>query len=137
MVEQPTPTRLLRISAAVIDALALALALIAPATIVSYAAAWAGGSIKLVSNVWWAAFLILCLGLLARDGFRGRSPGKRLFGLRLTTKSGEKCSLGRSFLRNLPLIVPGWNVIEVVMILTLRPARRTGDLLAGTAVVEE
>lgn len=137
MTEQPTPTRLLRVAAALMDALALALLLIAPATIISYAAAWFGGSIKAVSNVWWGAFLVLCIGILIRDGLGGRSPGKRLFGMRLTTQDGRRCSIARSAVRNFPLIIPGWNVIEVVMVLALRPPRRTGDLLARTSVTEE
>lgn len=137
MAEQPAPTRLLRVAAALVDALALALLLIAPATIISYAAAWFGGSIKAVSTVWWGAFLILCVGILIRDGLGGRSPGKRLFGLRLTTRDGRRCSIVRSVLRNFPLVIPGWNLLEVVMVLVLRPPRRTGDLVARTSVTEE
>lgn len=137
MTEQPTPTRLLRVAAAVIDALTIALLLIIPATLISYGAVWAGASIKLVSNVWWAAFGILCVGILIRDGRAGRSPGKRLFGLRLDTRDGKPCSFGRSALRNLPLVIPVWNLIEVAMVLLLKPPRRTGDLLAGTSVTEE
>ena len=136
MKEQPAPTTLLRVAACVADALVIALVLMVPATVVSYAAAWFGGSTKAVANVWWGAFAILCFGILLRDGLGGRSPGKKLFGLRLTTASGEPCGYGRSMLRNLPLILPGWNLIEILMILFTRPPRRTGDLIAKTSVSE-
>lgn len=137
MKEQSPPTRLLRVAACVTDALVIALVLMVPATVISYSAAWFGGSTKAVANVWWGAFAILCLGVLLRDGMSGRSPGKKLFGLRLATATGEPCGYGRSALRNLPLLVPGWNLLEIVMVLFTRPPRRTGDLLAKTSVSEE
>ena len=137
MTEQNPPTTLLRIAAFVIDALGLSLLLVLPATVISYGSAWLGTSTRGVNYVWWGAFLILCIGILLRDGIGGRSPGKKLFGLRLQTATGERCGYGRSALRNLPLIIPGWNMLEVVMVLFTRRSRRTGDLIAKTSVGEE
>ena len=53
--------------------------------------AWIGGSAKAIQIVWWVALGILVIGILIRDGYHGRSPGKRLLGLRLVTPRGEGC----------------------------------------------
>jgi uncharacterized RDD family membrane protein YckC len=128
-------TTLLRIAAFLVDALSISILLVLPASIVSYAMAWIGGSVKAIQIVWWAALAILLLGLLIRDGFKGRSIGKQMLGLRLLTPKGEGCSYPRSLLRNAPLVIPGWNLLEVVLVAFGRP--RTGDRLAKTTVAEE
>ena len=79
-----------------------------------------------------AALAVLVSGL---EFDRGRSIGKQLLGLRLMTPRGEECSYARSFVRNFPLIVPLWNLIELGFILAGRP--RTGDRIARTTVTEE
>lgn len=128
---------LLRLAAFVVDALVLSLLLIVPASLVSYGVAWVGASLKAITLVWWGALLILFIALLLRDGYRGRSMGKRLFGLKIEIAGGGKCGYGRSVVRNLPLIVPGWNLVEVWFVLFSRSRRRTGDRMARTSVVEE
>jgi len=75
------------------------------------------------------------LAMLFRDGFRRRSIGKQLLGLRLLTPHGEGCGYIRSFIRNVPLVVPGWNLVEVVLVLLGKA--RTGDRIAKTTVREE
>lgn len=127
-------TRLLRIAAFLVDALSISLILMLPAAAVSYGMTWTG-SPKFIQLVWWVALAILMLAMLFRDGFRGRSVGKYVLGLRLVTPKGEQCGWGRSFVRNFPLVVPGWNLIEVVLVLLGRP--RTGDRIAKTQVTEE
>ena len=127
-------TKLLRIAAFLVDALTIAIILILPASIASYALTWAS-SPKGIQLVWWGALAILMIAMLFRDGYRGRSIGKQLLGLRLLTPRGEGCGYGRSLLRNLPLILPPWNVIEVVLVVAGRP--RTGDRIARTHVTEE
>ena len=129
-------TTLLRIAAFLVDALSIAIILIAPASVASYVLAWVGsGSIKAIQIVWWAALAILMLCLLIRDGYHGRSPGKRLLGLRLVTPRGEGCGYLRSLIRNLPLLIPVLNLVEGVMVVMGK--RRTGDRLAKTTVTEE
>lgn len=128
-------TILLRIAAFLVDALSISIVLILPASVVSYALAWIGGSVKAIQIVWWAALAILMFGMLIRDGIRGRSFGKHLLGLRLLTPKGEGCGFFRSLARNFPLIIPLWNVVEVVLVVMGRP--RTGDRLARTTVTEE
>lgn len=128
-------TTLLRIAAFLVDALTLSIVLVLPASIVSYTLAWVGGSVKAISIVWFVALAILVIGMLIRDGVRGRSLGKHMLGLRLMTPRGEGCGYLRSIVRNVPLIVPVWNVVEVVLVVAGRP--RTGDQIARTIVTEE
>ncbi|HEY0160970.1 MAG TPA: RDD family protein [Thermoanaerobaculia bacterium] len=127
-------TKLLRIAAFLVDALSIAITLVLPASIVSYAMTWSS-SPRGIQLVWWAALAILMLAMLLRDGFRRRSIGKQLLGLRVLTPKGEGCGYFRSLLRNAPLVIPGWNVLEVVLVLAGRS--RTGDRLAKTTVTEE
>lgn len=128
-------TTLLRIAAFLVDTLTMAVVLILPTSLISYAMAFIGGSVKVIQIVWWVALTVLVVSILVRDGIRGRSVGKQLLGLRLTTRRGGRCGYLRSFVRNFPLIVPGWNVLEVAFVLAGR--RRTGDRIAGTLVTEE
>src|SRR5713226_2814217 len=118
---QSTQTTLLRIAAFLVDALTTALVLVLPASLASYATAWIGGSVKAIQIVWYVALGILMTGMLIRDGYHGRSPGKRLLGLRLLTPRGEGCGYGRSIVRNLPLLIPPWNLVEVVLVLSGKP----------------
>src|ERR1044072_9380613 len=118
-------TTLLRIAAFLVDALSISILLILPSSVISYSMAWFGGSVKAIALVWFAALGVLVLAMLLRDGYRGRSIGKRLLGLRLVTPRGEGCGWGRSVVRNLPLIIPGWNLIEAGLVLAGRAG--TGD----------
>lgn len=127
-------TRLLRIAAFLVDALTISLILILPGAAISYGMTWTG-SPRWIQLVWWVVLGVLMLAMLFRDGYRGRSLGKQLLGLRLLTPKGEHCGWGRSFVRNFPLVVPGWNLIEIVLVLLGRP--RTGDRIARTSVTEE
>ena len=79
-----------------------------------------------------AVFLLLFLG---RDT-GGGSPGKRLLGLRIVRVDGARVSLTTSLVRNLPLLVPVWNLVEAASVLRRRDGRRPGDRAARTAVVE-
>ena len=128
-------TTLLRVAAFLVDALSLSIILVLPASLISYTLAWVGGSVKGIAVVWFVAVAILILGILLRDGYHGRSVGKRVLGLRLMTPRGEGCGYARSVIRNFPLIVPIWNLVEVGFVLAGRP--RTGDRIARTSVTEE
>ena len=127
-------TKLLRIAAFLVDALSVAILLILPASLISYGMTWTTTP-KGIQLVWWAALGIFVLAMLFRDGFRSRSIGKQLLGLRLLTPRGEGCGYGRSLVRNLPLVIPAWNLLEVILVLAGKP--RTGDRLARTSVTEE
>jgi len=82
-----------------------------------------------------AAQAVAMFLFLLRDA-DGGSLGKRLFGLRLVRRGGAAAGPLQSLLRNLTLLVPGWNLIELVSLIRRRDGRRPGDRLAGTALVE-
>ena len=127
-------TKLLRIAAFLVDALTISIILILPASAVSYGMTWTT-SPKGIQLVWWAALAVLMIALLFRDGFRGRSIGKQLLGLRLVTPRGDGCGYFRSLVRNVPLVIPGWNLLELLLVLAGKA--RTGDRIARTNVTEE
>jgi uncharacterized RDD family membrane protein YckC len=128
-------TTLLRLTAFLVDSLSLAVALMVPSSVVSYLVVWLGGGLAAVNIVWSVAVVTLGLILLLRDGYGGRSLGKRILGLRLMTESGAPCGYGRSVVRNLPLVIPVWNLIDAALVIAGRP--RTGDRMARTTVAEE
>ncbi|HTS02594.1 MAG TPA: RDD family protein [Thermoanaerobaculia bacterium] len=82
-----------------------------------------------------AAQLLAALLFVARDA-SGGSPGKKLFGLRLIRPGGRPAGLGASVARNLPLLVPVWNLVEIASVMRHRDGKRPGDRLAGTTLVE-
>ncbi|MGZ5442029.1 MAG: RDD family protein [Thermoanaerobaculia bacterium] len=127
-------TKLLRIAAFLVDALTIAIILVLPASIASYAMTWASTP-KGIQLVWWGALAVLMVAMLLRDGFRGRSIGKHLLGLRVVTPRGDGCGYLRSIVRNIPLLIPGWNLLEVLLVVLGKS--RTGDRIARTTVTEE
>jgi uncharacterized RDD family membrane protein YckC len=134
-VNDSAQTKLLRIAAFLVDALSISIILVLPASLASYAMTWSS-SPKGIQLVWWGALAILMIAMLLRDGWRGRgSAGKQLLGLRVLTPHGEGCGYGRSVIRNLPLLVPAWNLLELLLVVAGKA--RTGDRIARTNVTEE
>ena len=135
MTSDGSQTTLLRVAAFLVDALSISLVLVLPAAIVSYTLAWIGGEIKAIQIVWFVTLCIVMIGMLFRDGWRGRSLGKQILGLRLVTPNERPCGYLRSLARNFVLIVPGVNLAEVVLVIAGK--RRLGDRMAKTTVTEE
>lgn len=125
-------TTLLRVAAFLVDALCISVLLILPASVISYSLAWVGGAIKAIQIVWFVTIGILVIGMLVRDGYKGRSLGKQMLGLRVMTPAGEGCGWGRSVTRNAALIL---FPIEVYFVLRGQP--RIGDRIARTSVTQE
>src|SRR5260370_5958040 len=125
MTTDGSQTTLLRIAAFLVDALSISLLLVLPAALVSYTLAWIGGEINAIQIVWYVALTIIIVGMLLRDGWRGRSLGKQILGLRLITPHNRPCGYLRSVARNVALIAPGLNLIEVILVVAGR--RRIGD----------
>ena len=114
------------------DGLCISVLLILPASLISYGLAWVGGAIKAIQIVWFVAIGILGIGMLIRDGYKGRSLGKQMLGLRIVTPGGEGCGWWRSVTRNAALIL---FPIEVFFVLRGQP--RIGDRIARTTVTQE
>ncbi|MGD8719860.1 MAG: RDD family protein [Candidatus Zixiibacteriota bacterium] len=74
---------------------------------------------------------------LIRDA-GGASLGKRIMGLRVVkfTDYGQKANLFHSIMRNITLLVPLLNILDVVYAVTDPKGRRVGDRLAGTVLTE-
>ena len=70
----------------------------------------------------------------------GRTPGKRITGLRVVTTEGAPVHFLTSAIRNLLRLVdilPGTYTVGIVTIVLTRRNQRLGDLAAGTLVVRE
>src|SRR5437763_8019124 len=128
----PSHTTLLRIAPSLVDALVISLLLILPASIISYSLAWIGGAIKAIQIVWFVSLGILAMAMLLRDGYKGRSLGKQMLGLRVVTPAGDGCGWGRSVVRNAALVL-----FPIEVVLVLRGRARVGDRLARTSVMQE
>ena len=125
-------TILLRVAAFLVDALVLSIVLILPASLISYSLAWVGGAIKAIQIVWFVALGVVGLGMLLRDGYKGRSLGKQMLGLRVVTPAGDGCGWWRSILRNAALLL-----FPIEIVLVLRGRARIGDRIARTTVMQE
>ena len=95
-----------------------------------------------------AAFVIvpaIVLGMLVYDvAFEtlagGRTPGKRMSGLRVVRSSGGPVDMTASVIRNAMRLVDGlvlWYVPTVVGILATKRNQRPGDLAADTVVIRD
>ena len=91
-----------------------------------------GGAIKAIQLVWFVSLAILGIGMLVRDGYKGRSLGKQMLGLRVITPNGDGCGWWRSVLRNSALVL-----FPVEVVLVLRGRARIGDRIARTSVTQE
>jgi uncharacterized RDD family membrane protein YckC len=70
----------------------------------------------------------------------GRTPGKRLNGLRVVRETGAPVTFTTSAVRNILRVIdilPGTYLVGIAAILATRRNQRLGDLLAGTLVVRE
>jgi uncharacterized RDD family membrane protein YckC len=70
----------------------------------------------------------------------GRTPGKRLNGLRVVRENGAPVTFATSAVRNVLRIVdilPGWYLVGIASILITGRNQRLGDLAAGTIVVRD
>jgi uncharacterized RDD family membrane protein YckC len=88
-----------------------------------------------------ASFLIFAAYDVLFEVFAaGRTPGKRLNGLRVVRVDGSPVTFFTSAIRNvlrLVDIVPGMYLVGIVTILVTRRNQRLGDVAAGTLVVRE
>lgn len=72
--------------------------------------------------------------------FHGRSPGKRLAGLRVVRTDGQPVGVLGSTVRNVLRVadfLPAFNALGCLLILATTRNQRLGDLAAGTIVIRE
>ena len=96
----------------------------------------------------WTTALLILLHFLAYWGYftlfeglwRGQTPGKRIFKLRVIKDSGRQITFVEAMARNLLRIVDALPVLYLVGILAVlfnRQRKRLGDMVAGTLVVHD
>lgn len=88
-----------------------------------------------------AIFITLVVGFLyywLAEGLFGSTLGKAICGLEVRRKTGERCGMRASLLRNLLRIVDGIGVYLVgfFIVLLSKTRQRLGDYVAGTLVVQ-
>lgn len=100
-----------------------------------------------VTATWaWAIFLLLFFVLnwgyftLFEAFWNGRTPGKRVAGIRVIQRSGRAIGLFESMARNLVRYIdqlPGFYAVGVITMFVTSQHQRLGDLAAGTLVVRD
>jgi len=82
------------------------------------------------------SFIAMSGYILLRDGIgHGRSIGKKLMGLKVV-KGDLQCTYVDSLKRNITLIVPLLNLVELIMPFIDAEGKRFGDKFANTQVVD-
>jgi hypothetical protein len=126
--------RRLRILAFLLDLLlcvlaADAAALVASAAVWFWIPAWRGAA----GWVWGGAAAVSLAAFLLRDASGGRA--RRWFALEAVLPDGRYPGAGGSARRNLPLLVPIWNIFEAWPVLRDAAAPRPGDRKRGIRIV--
>lgn len=71
---------------------------------------------------------------------QGRTPGKRIAGVRIVSLDGQVPGVGALLIRNVLRMLdslPSFYVVGLTVVLTTRQSRRVGDIAAGTLLVYE
>lgn len=100
------------------------------------------------SGVWAAAIFFLIVFLVQWGYFTlfeafwgGRTPGKRLFRLRVIEQSGRSITFMDSLSRNLLRVVDGFPgllyLVGAIFLFSTQRCQRLGDMVAGTIVIHE
>lgn len=84
--------------------------------------------------------LISLVGIIYQIGFEagGGTPGKKILGMRIADKNGNKPGLGKSIIRNLLRIIdalPFAYLLGIILVASSDRKQRLGDRAAGTYVV--
>lgn len=134
-----------RLAAAVIDlgiqvVLLVALALAIGIPLFATGSAGRLGSYALLAYVVGAFLMLSGYHVLFETLAAGRTPGKRMVGIRVVRATGAPITFRASAVRNLVRLVDQdltSGVVGIVSILATRRAQRIGDLAAGTIVVRD
>lgn len=126
----------MRAAALGVDLLLLSGGPLLVASAIVFGVAWAAAEPPVGLDSGFRAAEALSAGLFLLRDASGASPGKRLFGLKVVRRGGAAAGPLASFTRNLTLLVPVWNLVEMASVIRRADGRRPGDRLAGTALVE-
>jgi uncharacterized RDD family membrane protein YckC len=131
-----------RFSSALVDYLIQFVILVALAVVLGVGLRLDPGAGGFALAVWVALSFLLFVGYDVSFEVlnSGRTPGKRLNGLRVVREDGSEVTLPTSAVRNvlrLVDILPGWYLVGMAAIVVSRRNQRLGDLAAGTLVVRD
>jgi RDD family len=87
-----------------------------------------------ITAIWAAAAAAALVAFLLRDARGGRA--RRWFGLKATRPDGRPPGAAASVRRNLPLLVPGWNLVEAWPVLRDGTAARPADRRTGIRILQ-
>jgi uncharacterized RDD family membrane protein YckC len=131
-----------RFVSALVDYVIQALIIIALALVLGLGVGLSPGASGFAAAVWVVLAFVLFVGY--DIGFEvlasGRTPGKRLNGLRVVRETGAPVTFASSAVRNVLRIVdilPGSYIVGIVSILVSSRNQRLGDHAGGTLVVRE
>jgi hypothetical protein len=94
---------------------------------------WVPAARPAIPAVWWLCGAGAAAAFLLRDTAGGFS--RRWLALRVEDADGRPPGRAGSIRRNLPLLVPGWNILEVWPVLKSGDAQRRADRKAGRRVI--
>jgi uncharacterized RDD family membrane protein YckC len=99
-----------------------------------------GGALAVAVLTLFGFAIFFAYDLLFEVRFGGRTPGKRLTGLRVVRTGGRPVGFVTSAIRNLLRVVdvlPGFYGVAMAVMFASKRNQRLGDLAAGTVVVRE
>jgi uncharacterized RDD family membrane protein YckC len=131
-----------RFASALIDYLIQAAIIIALSLVLGLGVGLSPGSSGFAAALWTVLAFLLFVGydITFEVLSSGRTPGKRLNGLRVVREDGGPVTFPISAVRNVLRIIdilPGTYLVGIASILVARRNQRLGDLAAGTLVVRE
>lgn len=130
-----------RIIAATVDVILVAVLVFAIAFGVSQLALGGNGGILFQALATIGVTAIVMGYLVGFEGWNeGRTPGKRMVGIRVVTTSGDSIGFLAAFLRNLLRVIdflPLMFVVGAASILLTKMNQRVGDIAANTLVVRD
>jgi len=98
------------------------------------------------SGAWFAVVVVPSAALyflyhyVLEIAMRGRTPGKRMVGVRIASRDGDTPSVGALLTRNVFRLIDGFPLVYSVALIATMVTRehvRIGDLAAGTVLVHE
>jgi len=131
-----------RFTSALVDYLIQLVVLVALGFVLALGADVTPGSGGYAAAVWVLLAFVLFVGYdIAFEVLAsGRTPGKRMNGLRVVRESGGPVTFPTSVVRNVLRLIdllPGTYLVGIASILVSKRNQRLGDLAAGTLVVRE
>ena len=94
-----------------------------------------GAALGVLIISWFLVYF--CYFIICEMVSNGRSPGKKMFGLRVISENGQPVGLSQSLIRNLFRAVLDIMYIGLFFILFSPKHKRIGDIVANTVVVAE